>query len=71
MKVSISKDYITESFKCISLAMKLDDEFRKAMIASAASVLVERGKDLGTSRLIAEQMIDRIFNDDIQAVDDN
>lgn len=60
--LTVNIDDVEDALKCIQLEMRLDSEFRKAMIASASSVLVERGEDLGTARLIGEQILGRIFD---------
>ena len=55
---------LKEISKIVKFAMCLDDDFRRGMIASGASVLVERGEDFGTAQLITEKMLKRIFDDE-------
>ena len=68
--LDININTIWDAISCIYLQLRLNEKFKKTMIASAASVLVERGEDFDTSALIAEQILNRIFDGDMKCLKD-
>ena len=67
--VEIEAESVREAIKCLQFTMKLDDDFRKGVIASTKSVIDEiRDKnqtDVINDYDLASAIVDRIFSGEI------
>ena len=61
VELSVGIDSLTTAMKCIRYEMKLNEDFRKAMIGSASSVLIESGIDRAIAEEFGERIIERIL----------
>lgn len=61
LDVALDITDVREAINCLHLEMRLNDEFRKAAIASAASALTEHGISKESATEIAEAVVERIF----------
>ena len=61
IELSVDIDSLTTAMRCILYETKLNEDFRKAIIGSASSVLIESGIDKAIAEEFGERIIERIF----------